>query len=71
MIARVTSNTMRRRFVKDYRNPILQQTSNGIVISRERLSWLQQENFLSLARQRLWGAQLAAISAQLQARSRS
>jgi hypothetical protein len=29
---------MRRRFVKDYRNPILQQTSNAIVILRERSS---------------------------------
>ena len=50
---------MRRRFVKEYRNPIVQQTSNGIVILRERLSWLRQDNFVSLARRRLWGAQAA------------
>jgi len=45
---------MRRRFVKDYRNAIVQQTSNGIIILRE-LVMARQDNFLSLARQRLWG----------------
>src|SRR6266480_3648344 len=29
--------------------------SNGIVILRERLSWFRQDNFVSLARRRLWG----------------
>jgi hypothetical protein len=52
---------MRRRFVKKYCNPIVQQTSNGIVILRERLSWLRRDNFVSLARRRLWGAQAASL----------
>jgi len=61
---------MRSRFVKDYRNPILQQTSNGIVILRERLSWLRQDNFVSLARRRFWGAQAASLQPSAACRRR-
>jgi hypothetical protein len=50
---------MRRRFVKDYRNPICGKRVTKIVISHERLSWLRQDNFVSLARRRLWGVQAA------------
>jgi len=39
--------------------PNLRQTRNEIVILLERLSWLRQDNFVSLARRPLWGAQAA------------
>jgi len=62
---------MRRRFVKDLPQPNLRQTSNGIVILRERLSLLWQDNFVSLARRRLRGAQAGSDRCPLQELSRS
>jgi hypothetical protein len=43
--------------------PNLRQTSNGIVILRERLSLLRQDNFVSLALSALGERSLAAIGA--------